>query len=210
MKACDEETIRTVAAVMADSFLEDPMNAAQLEGVHNMRALLETHCLIKARLAAKRGQLVLLNGDARAFLIGGDIASERWLQNAMEHIRILFSTLRILTVAELRQILRNMKVHGTSLDLDWHKGMLEGNRYKIRIIAIDKSLRGSGAFRKLITPVLQEVDSRWLPAVLETHNPANVGLYEHFGFELVREITSPSTPIRQYCMLRPPVEEQKG
>ena len=38
--------------------------------------------------------------------------------------------------------------------------------------------------------------------MLETHNIKNVGLYEHFGFELVKTIKSEVTPIEQYCMIR--------
>lgn len=54
----------------------------------------------------------------------------------------------------------------------------------------------------LITPSIEFGDKERIPIVLETHNPDNVGLYQHFGFELVKTLTSPETEIKQYCMIR--------
>ncbi|TVQ07637.1 MAG: GNAT family N-acetyltransferase, partial [Balneolaceae bacterium] len=76
--------------------------------------------------------------------------------------------------------------------------------YRVKVISIDKSLRGTGAFRKLITPAIEYADQEQIPMVLETHNPSNVGLYEHFGFKLVKTISSPETDVQQYCMIREP------
>ena len=84
---------------------------------------------------------------------------------------------------------------------------MSGRFYRIKIVAVDESMRGKGAFRRLVTPVLDFADKEKIPVVLETHNYDNVGLYEHFGFDLVKTIKSGETPIEQYCMIRNPVTE---
>ena len=99
-----------------------------------------------------------------------------------------------------------MQKVGKVLNLSWYKEHVKGRHYRLKVIAVDKALRGSGAFRRLITPVLEFADQNQIPVVLETHNLSNVGLYERFGFTLVKTITHPSIEIKQYCMIRYPEE----
>ena len=44
-------------------------------------------------------------------------------------------------------------------------------------------------------PVFDYADKEKIPVVLETHNYDNEGLYEHFGFDLVKTIKSGSEKI---------------
>ena len=43
-------------------------------------------------------------------------------------------------------------------------------------------------------------------AYLETNKESNVGLYEHYGFELKREECVPKTDVMHYAMVRKPVD----
>ncbi|TVQ07371.1 MAG: GNAT family N-acetyltransferase [Bacteroidetes bacterium] len=113
----------------------------------------------------------------------------------------------ILGLGDVRQFFRNMKSLSKVLSFSWPKEFIQGRHYRVKIISIDKSLRGTGAFRRLFTPAVAYADREGIPMVLETHNPSNVGLYEHFGFELVKTIASPDTPVQQYCMIRRPVKQ---
>ena len=101
-------------------------------------------------------------------------------------------------------MVNNMQKVGKVLNLNWFKEHVNGRHYRLKVIAIDRTLRGSGAFRRLITPVLEYAGKNQIPVVLETHNLSNFGLYEHFGFNLVKTIAHPSTEIKQYCMIRYP------
>jgi len=90
------------------------------------------------------------------------------------------------------------------VDFSWQKEFINGRYYRVKVTAVDKDIRGTGAFRKLISPRINFCDEKNIPMVLETHDESNVGLYEHFGFELVKIITSPKTDIKQYCFIRWP------
>ena len=41
-------------------------------------------------------------------------------------------------------------------------------------------------------------------AYLETNKEANVGLYRHYGFDLMKEETIPKSPVVHYAMVRYP------
>ncbi len=62
--------------------------------------------------------------------------------------------------------------------------------------------RGQGLASRLIRPLLEEFDKKKLACYLETHNPSNVAIYEHFGFKVVEEGKIPGTDMTHWAMLR--------
>ncbi len=205
MKKNSSEIIETVARVMAVSFQEDPMNSAQLEGVKQCDQLLQAHSLMHARHALRYNMLHIFDGDPRAFFIGQDTNKEHKGRQKLFMIRMYLKTFSMLGLRDLRRLFANIRRHRKVLSFDWPKEFITGRYYHIKITAVDKSLRGTGTFRKLIAPAIEYADKEQIPMVLETHNKTNVGIYERFGFELVKTIQSPETPIEQYCMIRQPV-----
>ncbi len=204
--------IQTVAAVMADSFKEDPGSMAMMEGIKEPEKLFMAHTLLHSSHAFQTKSLRILDDDPRAFLIGYDSIHENKLLERMLYMKIIMKTFTCLGLKNMKRMVNNMQKVGKVLNLNWYKEHVNSRHYRLKVIAVDKALRGSGAFRRLITPVLEYADQNGIPVVLETHNLTNVGLYEHFGFTLVKTITHPSTEIKQYCMIRYPEDaavEQK-
>ncbi len=64
--------------------------------------------------------------------------------------------------------------------------------------------RGQGFASCLLRPMFDRLDAENLPCYLETHNPDNISLYGHFGFELAEEGRIPGTDTLQWSMLRKP------
>jgi hypothetical protein len=52
-------------------------------------------------------------------------------------------------------------------------------------IGVMAEARGRGQFRELMSPILEEADSDFVPTFLETTVPRNVSIYEHYGFRIV-------------------------
>ena len=71
-------------------------------------------------------------------------------------------------------------------------------------LSIRKDAQGKGIASKLMRPMLQFCDDERMVAYLETNKEANVGLYRHYGFELMREELIPTTPVTHYSMVRQP------
>lgn len=74
-------------------------------------------------------------------------------------------------------------------------------------LSIKKDAQGRGLASKLMRPMLDFCDEEKMVAYLETNKEANVGLYRHYGFDLMKEEVIPQTPVMHYAMVRHPGEK---
>ena len=74
-------------------------------------------------------------------------------------------------------------------------------------LSIKKEAQGKGIASKLMRPMLGFCDDEKMVAYLETNKAANVGLYQHYGFDLMKEEIIPQTPVTHYAMVRHPKGE---
>ena len=72
-------------------------------------------------------------------------------------------------------------------------------------LSIKKGAQGKGIASKLMGPMLQFCDDERMVAYLETNKKSNVGLYQHYGFELMKEEMIPKTSVMHYSMVRKPI-----
>lgn len=73
-------------------------------------------------------------------------------------------------------------------------------------LSVKKDAQGKGIAGKLMRPMLQFCDDERMIAYLETNKEENVGLYRHFGFDLMKEELIPKTPVTHYAMVRKPMD----
>jgi ribosomal protein S18 acetylase RimI-like enzyme len=71
-------------------------------------------------------------------------------------------------------------------------------------LSVKKDAQGKGIASKLMRPMLQFCDDERMLAYLETNKEVNVGLYRHYGFDLMKEELIPKTPVMHYAMVRKP------
>ena len=74
-------------------------------------------------------------------------------------------------------------------------------------LSIKKDAQGKGLASKLMRPMLQFCDDERMVAYLETNKEANVELYKHYGFDIMREEQIPNSPVTHYAMVRNPLGE---
>ena len=72
------------------------------------------------------------------------------------------------------------------------------------MLAVDPDKRGTGRFRKLVTPFFDYADEHGIPCYLETYSDSLQSLYEHVGFEVYRVFESPDFAITERAMVRKP------
>ena len=75
-------------------------------------------------------------------------------------------------------------------------------------LSICKDAQGKGIASKLMRPMLQFCDDERMVSYLETNKEANVSLYRHYGFDLMKEELIPGTPVTHYSMVRKPIYEE--
>ena len=71
-------------------------------------------------------------------------------------------------------------------------------------LSIKKDAQGKGIASKLMRPMLQFCDDERMVAYLETNKDINVGLYRHYGFDLMKEEMIPKSSVMHYAMVRKP------
>ena len=74
-------------------------------------------------------------------------------------------------------------------------------------LSIKKDAQGKGLASKLMRPMLQFCDDERMVAYLETNKESNVGLYRHYGFDLMKEEQIPKSTVTHYAMVRKPMYE---
>ena len=74
-------------------------------------------------------------------------------------------------------------------------------------LSIRKDAQGKGIASKLMRPMLQFCDDERMVAYLETNKASNVSLYNHYGFNLMKEELIPKTSVTHYSMVRYPAGE---
>jgi ribosomal protein S18 acetylase RimI-like enzyme len=84
------------------------------------------------------------------------------------------------------------------------KAYTENYDWYLYNLSIKKDAQGKGIASKLMRPMLQFCDDERMVAYLETNKESNVGLYRHYGFDLMREELIPKTPVTHYAMVRAP------
>ena len=73
-------------------------------------------------------------------------------------------------------------------------------------LSIKKDAQGKGLASKLMKPMLGFCDDEKMVAYLETNKASNVGLYRHYGFDLMKEERIPKSPVTHYAMVRHPAD----
>lgn len=84
-----------------------------------------------------------------------------------------------------------------------HKKYADGPHFYLDNLGVLASARGKGLSSKLIRPFLEMADSQKVITYTDTVTPANVPLYEHFGFECVEQSHIPSMGITVFALRRP-------
>ncbi|MHA3020766.1 GNAT family N-acetyltransferase [Mycobacterium sp. BMJ-28] len=80
----------------------------------------------------------------------------------------------------------------------------EEPHWYLAVIGSDPDVRGTGQGQALMRSRLDRCDDEHAPAYLESSNPANIGYYQRFGFEVTGEITLPDGGPSLWPMWRDP------
>lgn len=189
------------AAMLAESYGEDPGVRLQFQGVADGQHILELQCRGMLRgFAAVDG--VTLQGDLEGVALG--YFTEDWepLSQALATAQAdLFSAVPPESLARIGQ---NAAALNEIAQPDWFRPLLgPGNVYVLQAIAVRRDRRGTGVFRRLLTPILAQAEARKVPVVLQTFDLDNLRKYEHMGFVLQKELSSQALGLTCYHMLHP-------
>ena len=73
-------------------------------------------------------------------------------------------------------------------------------------LSVKREAQGKGIAGKLMRPMLRFCDDERMVAYLETNKETNVGMYRHYGFDLMKEERIPKSAVMHYAMVRKPTD----
>ncbi|WP_303869981.1 GNAT family N-acetyltransferase [Acetobacterium wieringae] len=196
-----ENELKTYTQLMKTRFMEDPGVIFQINGLDRADLLIEAQFegQIQAFMAENAVQVL---ADGQGLLIG--YATREWPEERLTGV-MQQSAQKLLAVVnqdELQVLSDRANRQAQIIPSNWHLAYGATDVYHLLVIATDRSARGTGAFRKLLTPVLKKCAAAQEPIVLETFNPDNLPIYEHFGFQLMESHHSEEIGLTCYCMMR--------
>lgn len=97
--------------------------------------------------------------------------------------------------------LKNFIIGRDYLNSSWTDQLHQNNRLHIIYLAVNPELQHHGIAAKLIDEVVNYADKHKMMISLETHNPKNVDMYKHFGFQMYDTIQK-HFGLTQYCMIK--------
>ncbi|MDY4692014.1 MAG: N-acetyltransferase [Blautia sp.] len=88
------------------------------------------------------------------------------------------------------------------LNSSWTDQLHQTQRLHVIYLAVDPAHQHRGLAEILMDEVICYAQEHKLLISLETHNPDNVPLYEHFGFKTYGIVKKKPFNLKQYCMIK--------
>ncbi|MBU4439394.1 MAG: hypothetical protein L6276_11335 [Acetobacterium sp.] len=196
----NEHELKNCAQLMKNRFMEDPGVIFQLHDLDRAELLIEAQFEGQIQAFMEENAVQILEGG-KGLLIGystKELPEDRLINVMQQSSRKL---VEIVTEKELQVIQERAIKQSQIIPQNWQTAYCDGDVYHLLVIVTDKSAKGTGIFRKLITPVLEECATKKEPIILETFNPDNLPIYEHFGFQLMESHSSDEMELTCYCMM---------
>ena len=193
---------RAFISLMANAFSPDPLFNKLF--IRNQTALTATY-RIKAFLSFMF-DVSMLGGSNVCGIFDGDRLIACYLLEVPVKNHFLRILGIILTLIRAMTLPYQISVRSVKLLNDYMRitraTVPPGRHFYLVMIGVHETARGQGFGKALMQEIISRVecDEQAVGISLDTENSSNVGLYEHFGFVLQKEIWLDGLPV--YCMFR--------
>jgi len=194
------EDIRPAAAALARAFEHDPIWARAFAGIPLEKAMPWYEGPLRYGLRYGR---VYATSDRLEGVVAvaprqyADMTAWRSLRSGMLRVGLRMPPRMMMRVFRLMRDFRIIEAHRRE-----HMG--ERDYIYVMIVGVDPEHQGVGQGSKLLRALTEESDQTGVPIYLETETEENVRMYEHLGFEVLREIELPVAGFPLWEMLREP------
>ena len=206
--------IDELADMMGESFLEELWTAEALAPIDgpdaDARKLEISRAIMRENFTLGAPYQCCYTTEDHAGCAGGYLKSDMGerIWDDIENESMLNIVDNLLTLNETMRLREQMERMAPITVFDWEeaeaKAMGAADFIHFYALGVDRRRRGSGAFRRLMTPFFDYADEHGIPCFLETYSDRLEGLYAHFGFETLREYRASGFAITERCMVRRP------
>lgn len=201
----ERKHMEAAAAVMADSFKEDGLYVHLLPDPSTRVELLKLFFRNYIELQYDYGGLYATSEkmEAVALIFRSERMGASWasrMSYTWGIARAIAKSLRLCRYISPADFLRGL-LGLRSMSSAWLDSLGDQPYLHLDMLVVQQPYRGQGWVRKIMSPLLAECRERGIACTLETQNPRNVGLYEHYGFTVVDTIPLRNSDLKQYCMV---------
>jgi len=193
--------ILRAAAVLADAFEPDPVwNAILRDSSRAERmAAFETpvrYCLRYGEVYASSENLEGVAGWVPGAL--ADMTFWRVVRSGAMWAGIRLGA----SVLSSANLVREMPSIFRQLEED-RKAHMQGKSFiYLQVIGVAPAYQGQGFGGKLLRALIEECEQAGMPLYLETETERNVSMYQHYGFQVVKQIALPVIDLPMWEMVR--------
>ncbi|MFC1967567.1 GNAT family N-acetyltransferase [Chloroflexota bacterium] len=185
--------------VLADAFQHDPLWNKIYEGESDIEKRFQALFESSVRYSLKYGEVYAPSEDLEGVigLIPGKYADMTVWQLLRSGAMGAAMRMGLKTAMKMGPI---AKTFGE----DRHKHMAGCTFLYPLVVGVASELQGKGFGRNLIDAAIEKSEREGLQIYLETATEANMKMYEHFGFRLLKRITLPIVNLPMWEMVRQP------
>ena len=196
----DEQLLDRCGNLLAECFWEEPGVKTQCRGIPDGFSIFQKQCRGQARAFFRLGGLEIL-GNIDGMTMGYFSAEESRLAELLQEE--LSQLLAMFPAQDLQAMQENSQAVLEIARPDWYRAHLDPAQevYVLQAVAVQKERRGTGVFRKLLTPLLEGAAGRNCPVVLQTFEQENAEKYQHMGFQLLETVPSRTIPLTSYNLM---------
>lgn len=212
IKPEDTADITSLSNMAGESFLEELWTDAWLSaldeiGTSAARKLEISQAIIKSNFTVGAPYQCVYALEDNSAVAGGYLASDlkgkRWIEledQSFEHL-----CKRVLSIEEVRVLSDRFEKMKAISNFTWmYEDASTADFIHFFAIAVDVNKRGSGAFRRLLTPFLEYASTQKINCYLECYSEKTEAAYSHLGFELVKTYNDPAFQTYERCMIKHP------
>lgn len=184
--------IPALSAMLARAFSDDPFWRWMAPSGPGYSTRLERAFNAQLKHLAMPGGLVYCLPDHQGAALWSPPGT--WNTSLLGHLRYMPDLVRLCGAHRLPQ-----RLYGIQQVQQFHPS---APHFYLQVLAVDPASQGKGLSRQLLEPVLTHCDQAQLPAYLETCNPDNIGVYQHFGFRVCQQLRLPAGGPTAWCLWR--------
>lgn len=206
------ETIEKLSLMMGKSFMEELWTTVWLEtldalGADRARKLEISQAIMKYDFTVGTPfQCCYMLPDMAAgtgAYLSSDLGGRIWVDLEEEGFKMMAEA--TLTEQEITALAKRAEEMKAISNFTWMIDHADGADFiHFFSIGVNSDMRGSGAFRRLMTPFFDYADQYGINCYLECYTDNLEGLYGHFGFETVHRFSDPAFDIVERSMVRTP------
>jgi GNAT superfamily N-acetyltransferase len=170
-------------AVYSTAFFNDPLFVRMFPKKSTRKNSLKTFFRATVKYAIGRDECYGISSPIEGVAIWeppGKRPISIWAFLTSGYLKLLFTSLVFSAIKFIGIFFETNRMH--------NKYGPPKHNYYLSLLAVHPDSQGEGLAGKLLRPVLKKADKMHVGTYLETTNPQNVPVYEHFGFQVMEKL----------------------